>query len=155
MTLAKIVRQKLSETPPADARHELMVAGEVGGWSVHLTADRRDAWSTIAWEFTLRRAVFGGDVSAWAQRVAENNSGLLEALHVVEIDTPDHRALLRSNPPSEEGSKISYYEVILRETSSALVRRYEGTHENGKREQIPFVLTNEVLAKFIGDLAIE
>lgn len=153
MTLANIVRQKLSETPAADARHELMAIDEKAGWSVHVTADRRDAWVTVAWEVSLRRAGSNGDVGAWAQRVAERTNGLLEALHVVEVDLPNHRALLRSNPPTEQGAKISYYEVILHETSSALVRRFEGAHTSGKRDQVPFVLTNEVLAKFIADLA--
>jgi hypothetical protein len=155
MTLANIVRQKLSETPAADSRHELMAIDEAGGWSVHVTADRRDAWVTVAWEISLRRANSGGDVGTWAQRVAEKTNGLLEALHVVEVDAPNHQALLRSNPPTEQGEKISYYEVILRAMSSALVRRFEGTHTGGKRDQVPFVLTNEVLAKFIADLASE
>jgi hypothetical protein len=155
MTLANIVRQKLSETPAADARHELMAIDEAGGWSVHVTAERRDKWSTVAWEVSLRRAGPGGDVGAWATRVAEMTNGLLEALHVVEVDAPNRQALLRSDPPTEQGDKIAYYEVILRETSSALVRRFEGTHTSGKRDQVPFVLTNEVLAKFIADLASE
>ena len=155
MTLANIVRQKLSETPAADTRHELMAVDEIGGWSVHVTANRRDAWVTVAWELSLRRANTGGDVGAWAERIAEKANGLLEALHVVEVDAPNHKALLRSNPPTEQGEKISYYEVLLRETSSALVRRFEGTHTNGKRDQVPFVLTNEVLAKFIADLAAD
>ncbi len=155
MTLASTVRQKLNETSAADKRHELMATDPDGGWSVHVTADRRDAWVTVAWEICLRRATSGGDVGAWAQRVADSANGLLEALQVVEVDAPNHKALLRSHPPTERDGKVSYYEIVLRETSSALVRRYEGTHLSGKREQVPFVLTNEVLAQFIGDLANE
>jgi hypothetical protein len=132
-----------------------MAVDEIAGWSVHVTADRRDKWSTVAWEIILRRATSGGDVGAWAQRVAEKTNGLLEALHVVEVDAPNRQALLRSEPPTEQGEKIAYYEVVLRETPSALVRRFEGTHTSGKRDQVPFVLTNEVLAKFIADLASE
>ena len=155
MTLASIVRQKLSETPAADQRHELMAAEEASGWAAHVSADRRDAWTTVAWEVILRRASTGGDVAAWANRIAQTANGLLEPLHVVEVDAPHHRALVRSNPPTERDEKIFYYEVVLHATSSALVRRFEGTHADGKRDQIPFVLTNEVLAKFIGDLAAE
>ena len=70
----------------------------------------------------------------------------------MEIDAPNNVALLRSGPPSEREGKIHYYEVVLKGTSSALVRRFEGTHASGKRDQVPFVLTNEVLAKFVGDV---
>jgi hypothetical protein len=152
MTLAKTLRQKLSETPAAEERHELNLADEASGWSLYLTADRRDAWTTVVWEMSVRRAPVQGDIAAWAQRIAEETSGLLEALRVVEVDAPHHRALLRSEPPSELDDKISYYEVVLQGTSSAVVRRFEGTRAFGKREQIPFVLTNEVLAKWAGTL---
>jgi hypothetical protein len=153
MTLANTVRQKLSETPAADSRHEFTVAGEAGDWSLYLTAERRDAWTTVVWEMSLRRAVGGGGVAAWAQRIAQETSGLLECLRVIEVDDPHNQALVRSDPPTERAGKIFYYEVVLEGTSSALVRRFEGTHEAGTRAQVPFVLTNEVLAKWVGDLA--
>jgi hypothetical protein len=155
MTLASIVRQKLSETPPADKRHELSASDPSGTWTVYLTADRRDAWTTVAWELSVRRATGGGDVAAWAGRIAERTSGLLEPLRVVEVDTANHQALVRSEPPSERDGKVSYYEVLLKGSSSALVRRYEGSHASGKREQVAFALTNEVLAKWVGDLTAE
>jgi hypothetical protein len=155
MTLGNIVRQKLSEAPPADSRHEFLAADPASGWTLYLTADRRDAWTTVAWEMSLRRAASGGDVAAWAQRVAERSSGLLEPLRVIEVDGPTSQALVRSEPPSERDGKIFYYEVLLKGTGSALVRRFEGTHAQGKREQVPFVLTNEVLAKWVGDLTAE
>jgi hypothetical protein len=155
MTLANILRQKLSETSAADSRHELMAADAASGWTAYLSADRHDAWTTVAWELSLRRATSTGDVAAWAQRIAERSSGLLECLRVVEVDGPNNQALVRSDPPTERDGKTFYYEVVLRGTSSALVRRFEGTHDSGKRTQIAFVLTNEVLAKWVGDLTAE
>ncbi len=152
MTLAKAVRRKLSETPPADERHEFMVADEASGWGLYLTAERRDAWSTVAREMTVRRAPVQGDVAAWAQHIAQGTSGLLESVRVVEVDIPHDRALLRSTAPSEKDGKISYYEVILQGKWSAVVRRYEGAFTSGKREQIPFVLTNEVLTNWVDTL---
>jgi hypothetical protein len=155
MTLVDILRQKLSETPAADARHDLIAADEASGWTVYLTAERRDAWTTVAWEMSLRRAAPSGDVAAWAQRIVQRSSGLLESLRVVEVDVANNQALVRSEPPAERDGKIFYYEVVLQGTSSALVRRFEGTHASGKREQVAFVLTNEVLAKWVGDLTGE
>jgi hypothetical protein len=155
MTLASIVRQKLNETPPADKRHELSASDPSGAWTVYLTAERRDAWTTVAWELSVRRATGDGDVAAWAGRVAERSTGLLEALRVVEIDAANNQALVRSEPPFERDGKVSYYEVLLKGSSSALVRRYEGTHVSGKREQVAFALTNEVLSKWVGDLTAD
>ncbi len=155
MTLAKILRQKLNELPAADERHETSLADEAGGWALYLTADRRDRWTTVAWEISLRRATSGGDVAAWAERLVQRSSGLLEALRVVEVDSAHNHALIRSVPPPEDAGKIGYYEVILQGTGSALVRRFEGSHASGKREQVAFALTNEVLVKLIGDLTAE
>jgi hypothetical protein len=155
MTLASIIRQKLSETPAADQRHELSASDPAGAWVVYLTADRRDAWTTVAWELSARRAGGTGDVAAWAQHIAERTTGLLEPLRVVEIDAPNNQALVRSEPPSEHDGKVSYYEVLLQGASSARVRRFRGTHASGKREQVAFALTNEVLAKWVGDLTAD
>jgi len=132
-----------------------MVSDEARGWTLYLTADRRDAWTTIVWEMCLRRAASTGDVASWAERIARRSSGLLESLRVIEVDPSNSKALIRSEPPTEREGKLSYYEVVLQGTSSALVRRYEGTHASGKREQTAFILTNEVLAKWVGDLTAE
>jgi hypothetical protein len=153
MTLANILRQKLSDAPAVCERHEFSVADEASGWTLYVTADRRDAWTTVALEISLRRNTSSGDLAAWAEQIARKTSGLLETLRIVEVDGPSGVALLRSGPPTERDGKIHYYEVILKGTASALVRRFEGTHASGKRDQVPFVLTNEVLAKFVGDLA--
>lgn len=155
MTLANKLRQKLNEAPPADARHDFNVADDAGQWSLYVTAERRDAWTTVAWEFSLRRAQGNGDVAAWARHIADSASGLLEPLRVVEVDAQRNQALLRSNPPSERDGKLFYYEVVLQGTSSALARRYEGAHTSGKREQVAYALTNEVLVSFVGVLTDE
>ena len=160
MTLANILRRKLSDTPSAGepapgARHELSVADDTSGWTVYLTADRRDRWTTVAWELALRRGTPQGDVASWAQRIAERTGGLLETLRVVEVDAANDRALVRSALPSEEEGKLFYYEVLLHGTTSALVRRFEGVHGSGKRQQISFALTNEVLTRLVGSLTEE
>src|SRR5438067_2071916 len=96
MTLANILRQKLNETPAADERHEFTVADEASGWSVYLTAERRDSWTTVAWEMSVRRGSSPGDLANWAASIVERTSGLLEPLRVVEIDTVRNQALVRS-----------------------------------------------------------
>lgn len=155
MTLANILRQKLSEAPAAHERHDFTVADEASGWTLYLTAEHRDAWTTVAWEMSLRRAKSGGGMATWGERIARRSSGLLEPLTVVEVDAAQSRALVRSGPPTTCGDKVSYYELVLDGTSSALVRRYEGSHVAAKRTQVPFVLTNEVLVKLVDDVTAE
>jgi hypothetical protein len=48
---------------------------------------------------------------------------------------------------------LFYYEVLLKGIRAASVRRYQASRDGGHRAQVPFVLTHEVLAKFVGDLA--
>ena len=108
MTLGNIVRQKLSETPAASARHELMAADEAGGWTVYLTAERRDAWTTVAWEVSLRRPAATGDLASWAERIAQRSSGLLESLRVVEVDRTRVRELCKPGPILFESREIRF-----------------------------------------------
>lgn len=152
MTLENIVRQNLTETPARYERHDLQVTDQASGWTMYLTADRRDAWTTVLWEMSLRRSAEMGAVAAWAEAIPEKVTGLLEPLCKIEIDAATNRALLRSGSPTIRDDKVSYYEVVLEGTSSAQVRRFQGSHQSGKRQQVAFALTNEVLAKFAADL---
>jgi len=155
MTLANKLRQKLNDSPAANERHDIAVTDDASGWSVYLTADRHDAWTTVAWEIAVRRAPVNGDVAQWAQRITQETSGLVEKLNVVEVDAPGNKALIRSATPSPRDGKVFYYELTLQGTSSALMRRFEGSHDSGKRQQIAFALTNEVLTKWIDDVIAE
>jgi hypothetical protein len=159
MTLNETVLQKLADwSGPRDGRQILAVADEGSGWAVNLTADRHDDLSCALWEMSLQRTrlpAAGDSLSAWAGRVAERVSGLLEALSVLEVDTQRDEALLRSSPPSQRGNELYYYEVRLRGLTQAMVRRYHASHNKGRREQVAFALTHEALAKFATDLAAD
>jgi hypothetical protein len=78
----------------------------------------------------------------------------LEPLKVVEVDAVKGEALLRSSEPAQRGDKLFYYEVLLKGTHAAQVRRYQALAEGiGRREQVAFALTQEALTKLVGDLA--
>ena len=157
MTLANIIRQKLAEAKPVSDRHELLFTGEGCPWTVHLTADRRDEWSTVVWEFSIRRgSEFGGDLTDWADRVVKGTVGVLDPIKVVEIDRERNEALLRTANPQLVDGKLLYHELVLHGASSALIRRFQAARETGSmRLQVPFALTNESLAKLAGDVALE
>jgi hypothetical protein len=157
MILDETVLQKLAEWEPPAGRQTLHLT-TASGWSLALTADRHDQLGSLAWELALRRqgpAPAGKGVADWARCVAERVTGLLEPLKVVEVDAERNEALLRSQDPAQRGEKLFYYEVLLKGTSTAAVRRYQALPGNGKREQVTFALTNEALAKLVADLTAE
>jgi hypothetical protein len=151
MTLASTVREKLSEWRPAAGRQELLVATEEG--SLILNADRREELGCLVWELTARPADRAArTLSAWAERIVDRVTGLLEPLKVVEIDVERNEAILRSEKPSSRKDQLFYYEVMLHGTTQATLRRYQAPVTNGRRDQITFALTHEAIAKLAGDL---
>ena len=159
MTLENTLLQKLSEwRPVGDGRHTLAAPDEAAGWTVAVTADRQDQIGCVVWEMALRRTApaVAGDpaaaLKAWAERAARNVKGLLETLAVVEVDAGRGEALLRSGDPSRRGEAVAYYEVRLKGTTDALVQRFQRATVGGKRSQVPFTLTHEVLARLATDL---
>jgi hypothetical protein len=157
MTLDETVLQKLADWHPVrGSRQTLAVPDEGSGWAVTFVVDRHDELSSALWEVDMRRVAppSGGiTLQSWANGVASRVTGLLEPLQVLEIDVERNEALLRSNHPSRRSDNLFYYEVLLKGTQAASVRRYQGNPGGGRREQVPFVLTHEALAKFVRDLA--
>ena len=156
MRLAETVRQKLAENFPHSGRHDLAIACDKAGWALNLTLDRRDELGCLIWELALRRtqaAPAEETLRSWAERIARQTTGLLEPIKVVEIDELRNEALLRSETPSVRKGKPTYYEVLLKGTNLACLRRYEAeANSNGKREQVAFALTNDGLAKLAEDM---
>jgi len=155
MNLAETVLQKIANWRPAgDKRHALLIPDGGSGWAVELQADRCDELGCRVWEITLRRTrkteVQALTLQAWADRAAKRVTGLLEELRVVEVDPQRNEALLRRE------QRVSYFEILLRGTKSATLRRFRAYQEPGhRREQVSFPLTHEALAKVVTDLTQE
>ena len=161
MTLENTLLEKLSEWRPAgEGRHTLAVLDADAGWNVAITADRQDQIGCVVWEMALTRmnaaaTTDAAALKAWAERAAGQVKGLLEPLAVVEVDTQRNEALLRSGEPSRRGEGVAYYEILLKGTKEAVARRFQGAAAGGKRTQVPFTLTHEVLARFAADLTTD
>jgi hypothetical protein len=157
MTLAETLQPRLSEWRPAgDGRHSWAEAFPAQGWSVRLAADRADSVGCLVWELALTRTAeppAGLTLASWAAGIAGRAGGLMEDLKVVEVDATRDEALLRSDEPTARGDDRLYYEVLLNGLTRATVRRYKGSRVGGRREQVAFALTHEVLAKLAGDIA--
>ena len=158
MTLNETLLRKLSEWHPSGTgRHGLATSDDC--WTAAVTADRCDSMGCLIWEFTLSRkgpAPAGLTLRSWAERTARRVNALLEQLKVVEVDEGRNEAQLRSQEPSQRGEQIFYYEVVLRGTAAAILRRYQASPAPAShREQVSFTLTHEALAKLASDLAAD
>jgi hypothetical protein len=157
MTLTESLLPKLSDWLPAGAgRHSWATAFPAEGWTVRIAADKADTLSCLVWELNLSRTSEpppGLTVRRWATVIAERVHGLMEPLEVYEVDETRGEAILRSAPPAKQGEALAYYEVILSGLTSATVRRFTAARNTSGRNQTPFALTHEVLAKLAGDIA--
>jgi hypothetical protein len=151
MTLENTLLEKLSEWQPPPGRHESHVSAE--SWSASVTADRSDALGCLLWELIVQRdGTAEMDVQTWAAKVAERVRGLAQALKVVEVDDLRKQAQLRSESPQERNGKRHYHELVLSAIGHAVLRRFETANSTTKRQQVPFAITHEALAKIAGDL---
>jgi hypothetical protein len=150
MALNETISRQLDEWQPAEGRSTLNVAE--GGCTVAVTADRNDELGTMAWEVSVKPgAAAPGGVKAWAERCAEHVTGLPEPLKVLEIDEHRDEAVLRSTKTTKRGDARYYYEVALKGTTEASLRRYQAT--GTRRSQVTFPITHEALGRVVEGLA--
>jgi hypothetical protein len=148
MTIANTLLRKLAEWQPAK-RQTIQVTVEATGWTAALTADRCDSLSCQLWEITLQRPAptEKPDLKAWAGRCAEQLRALPGSLVVLEVDTLRQEALLRSEKPFARDEQVLYFEAHLIGTNRLTVRRFQAqTQAASKRQQVPFVLSHEMIA---------
>ena len=156
MTLGETLHKSLSEWKAGtDGPHERSAVG--GGWAATVTAETVDTVGAKLTRIDLTRtdpAPDGSTVGGWADGVAKRATGLLERLKVHEVDGTRNAAVLRSDTPTVKGGVAGYYEVVLTGTEQASVSRYAADRAAGTpREQVPFTLTHEAIAKLADDIA--
>jgi hypothetical protein len=154
MTLDVALLEKLAKWRPDSARDVLDVQAPEAGWAAAVNAECVDSVGCRLWELTIRRtgAALPIDLGARAAQVAGRVTGLLEPLRLLEVDTGRGTALLRSEQPGRRGDDLYYYELRLQADGGSNVRRFRASHESGRREQIDFALTHEVVGKLVSDL---
>jgi hypothetical protein len=154
MNLAKTLQEKLAEWRPA-GRQTLEVAE--AGRTAAVTVDVNDVVGCKVWEISVGPTTEPAqpvDVRSWGEKVAANVQGLREPLRLLEVDAGRNVAQLRSEDPARRDGNCSYYEALLQGDGRANVRRYQASSKgDGKREQVPFALTHEVVAEVADQLA--
>jgi hypothetical protein len=150
---------KLAEwRPTSPGRSTFTHQDTASGWSATLTVEKADALSCHLWSVTLEKrptpaALNAADLRQRAEAVAAKVTGLMEPLRVIEVDAVRGEALLRSDSPTVRNEKRSHYELGLTSTRRATLRRFQAPSDpTGKRQQVGFTLTHEVLANLAEDL---
>lgn len=157
MSLAKTLLRKVPDWRPAAHTQEVLaVSADDSPWSARLTADRCDELASALWELNLEPIKQPLELSAdqlrtWARKAAEAH-GLLEPLALLELDQPRGEALVRSAQPTERDDAVLYYEILLSARGRVRVCRYRASRCSGDREQTPFVLSHEALARVSDEL---
>ena len=155
MSLENLVQQNIDKLPVGDEeRRKADFIDPETGTTVHLLLDHVEKLGCHVWEVNVTRPTASHVLMPWAKRVADEVTGLLEPLKVVEVDEAHGKALLRSDEPKVTSEDLFYYEVALEKSGSASVRRYRGAKQPIKREQVGFTITREALAKLVVDLAM-
>ena len=144
--------QALDSWQPAGAGPHTHTSNQPG-WQTTVTAEANDSLATKATEVTVTRtgpAPAGSTVRSWAESIVAKPAGLPEKLAIHEIDGDGGTAVLRSAEPTRKGDSVGYYEATLTGTDEAKLRRYTAnTAERTPREEAPFVLTHETIAKVV------
>ncbi len=150
MNPADALAQSLDSWQPAGAGPHAHTSNQPG-WQTTVTAEANDSLATKATEVTVTRtgpAPAGSTVRGWAESIVAKPAGLPEKLAIHEIDGDGGTAVLRSAVPTRKGDSVGYYEATLTGTDEAKLRRYTAnTAERTPREEAPFVLTHETIAK--------
>ncbi len=141
---------------PASWRNE----GEVhvfqtteGPRSVTLKATAVDSIGCRLWE--VQATCTNGPANALkelAERIAGRVTGLLEPLRLIEADTDQGVALVRSDVPSTKQEEAFYTELLLRQDGGVELRRYQAARPGQGRQQVAFSLTHEAIVKLVDDL---
>jgi len=155
MTLDERLLQKLAEWRPESGRQTLTITDPASTSTVTITCDRADLVASELWEVTLQRSVTldAAGVRTWAEQTAVRVTGLLEPLRLLEVDAGNATALLRSQSPTHRGENLFYYELTLNGHGRAHVARYQASAKpEGRRQQVPYALTHETLAKLVSDI---
>ena len=87
-----------------------------------------------------------------AELIQKNITYLLEDFRIIEMDTMNKRAQLRSYPPYKKDDSKFYYEIVLDEGIRFHLQRYEYSQSKRRYEKITSQLTLEVFERLIDDV---
>jgi hypothetical protein len=91
-------------------------------------------------------------LKAWADRLCERVTYLLEHMGPLEIDAEAQSILVRSTPPTKDASRTSFYEMLVKAPGVVSLRRYVRESATPDRQPVDIHVTNEVFLKLVCDI---
>jgi hypothetical protein len=91
-------------------------------------------------------------LKAWAARLCDKVTYLLEHIGPLEMDADAQTVLARSTPPSKEPDQTAFYEILVKAPGTLSLRRYTRPAQSPDRRAIDVRITHEVLVKLVHDL---
>ncbi len=87
-----------------------------------------------------------------AELIQKTITYLLEDFRLIELDTMNKRAQLRSYPPYKKDDSKFYYEIVLDEGIRFHLQRYEYSRTKKRYEKITSQLTLEMFERLLEDV---
>ena len=154
MSFASKVNDAISQVGQLSGPKAIRV--QMAGQSLSCQLDALDqlalAFSDLQlWDDRLENASMDR-LSEVSKKLSAALTYLLEPISPIEIDTDRCVVQMRSNPPSSDDDRRSYYELLVQRDGSLNLNRYTKPN-GGLRKLVPSHLTREVFARLVGDFA--
>ena len=139
--------RKILSSPDADGN----ASGTLpNGWHASAKVGAAESLAASVESLTLKPAEpLCGDPKDWADRLSGQRAGLREPLQLVENDSQEQTATMRSAVPHRDGGEIRYDEVTLHPVNGAVLTRYKATACVPGREAEAVPATYEDLGRWV------
>jgi len=91
-------------------------------------------------------------LEAWADRVCQRVTYLLEHIGPLEADAAAQAVLVRSTPPTNVEGRKSFYEMWVKAPGVVSLRRFNHAPGDASRQQVDLQITHEALLKLLRDV---
>ncbi len=92
-------------------------------------------------------------IKSQATQLEHRITYLLEDLALIELDSYDCKAQVKSKIPRFEGDSITYYEFLLDKGDALSLVRTRFDKEQGTKTRIPMTFTLEVMERLLNDIS--
>ena len=148
MSLTKRINEQLQKAPPDQA---VAIGASEGKLRLELKLADSSRLGCLLDRLHLEHAE-GGQLAVDPAQIVERMTYLGERLEIIETEGEKGMTILRSTPPRVDGEVISFYEMVLEESTRLSLVRYKYDPETEERTPMPAPLTRDTLERLISDL---
>jgi len=148
MSLTKRINEQLQKAPPDQA---VAIGAAEGKLRLELKLADSSRLGCLLDRLHLEHTE-GGQLAVDPAQIVERMTYLGERLEIIETEGEKGMTILRSTPPRVDGEVISFYEMVLEESTRLSLVRYKYDPETEERTPMPAPLTRDTLERLISDL---